>query len=202
MNIDSSQGRAYAQDYERERTLFVTKDDLEDKGREFWWYNRQRMGKWDHKIDDWAFYPLKHGDRKGVETHGEKGIHYAVGYHELGEMVEKYGIIIQNWPDLATSSDDAHDDEVEVEVVSVHVEDVQPPQSPAVASVQNPKPKTALTKIQDIEMNLGISLDVGAQNFSIKERLCKAEEEYFGKTQEGALRPRIDNIAEELGIVF
>ncbi len=195
MNIDSSQGRAYANDYGVERSL-VNRDPIEEEGREFWYVNRLMMEKWDHKFHDWAFYPRRHGTRKDVEKHGEQGIHYAAGYHQLGQMVQKYGNIIQKWPDLPTNATQ----EDEVEVTSVHTEDVQPNQLPTVTSIQ--RPKNALYKIKEIETNLSIPYEDGAERLSIKERICKAEQDYFGTTQEGALKSRIDNIAKELGIFF
>ncbi len=81
----------------QETKIIDIQDPLEIKGRQFWMSSKnckknfQFLGKWNHREMDWAFYPLCHGKAREVKKYGVRGVHYAAGYRELGQMVEKHG---------------------------------------------------------------------------------------------------------------
>jgi hypothetical protein len=45
-------------------------------------------------VDDWCFAPKYLGSAIAIKKYGYPGIHYAVGYKQLGEMVTDYGSLI------------------------------------------------------------------------------------------------------------
>jgi len=93
-----------------ETRIMEIQDPLEEKGRLFWKSSLDRgagnhlLGKWNHCETDWAFYPLSHGRAREVKKSGVRGVHYAAGYRELGQMVEDHGADVSTWPSLADTN--------------------------------------------------------------------------------------------------
>uniref|UniRef100_A0A7S3QEH5 Uncharacterized protein n=1 Tax=Chaetoceros debilis TaxID=122233 RepID=A0A7S3QEH5_9STRA len=86
----------------QETKIIEIQDPLEKKGRQFWMTARNHfLGKWNHREMDWAFYPLSHGRAREVKKSGVRGVHYAAGYRELGQMIEEHGADVSAWPILA-----------------------------------------------------------------------------------------------------
>jgi hypothetical protein len=73
---------------------------FEEKGREAWNSGRDVLDKFNHPLEDWAFFPKCLGSKKEVKKYGKQGKHYAAGYSQLGEMVQSQGSDYTKWPRL------------------------------------------------------------------------------------------------------
>lgn len=102
INVSHGEGKSY--DKQPESNLQEERfSSFEEKGREAWNKGRGQNGvldRFDHKHADFGFFPKCLGSKKDVKEHGREGTHYAAGYSQLGEMVERQGEDYSKWPRL------------------------------------------------------------------------------------------------------
>ena len=83
-------------------------DPMDDLGRQHWAHSNtlpigERPLCTGFHSGKWCFFPRNldvSNNWEKMKTHGIAGIHYAIGYKMLGEMVIKYGSDYSNWPPL------------------------------------------------------------------------------------------------------
>ena len=104
-------------------------DPFEEKGREFWKVSHDLpraskfLGKFNHRESvSWAFYLLRQGSPKDVIARGVRGVHYAIDYRELGQMVQEYGIIVAHWPSLPPANENPGDEDGSVDTTQENVD--------------------------------------------------------------------------------
>lgn len=81
-------------------------DPMEDLGREHWMHSssfpiherplctNMHMGKWCYYVRQCST------DWESIQNNGVAGVHFAIGYTQLGEMIIRYGSDYSLWPSL------------------------------------------------------------------------------------------------------
>ena len=87
-------------------------DPMDDLGRQHWLHSntypiQQRPICTSCYLGQWCYYPKKNNgiEWEHIRLYGIPGIHYAVGYKQLGEMIIKYGSDYCTWPSPVVFSD-------------------------------------------------------------------------------------------------
>ncbi len=96
-------------DYDEEPLHAVSKikeDPIDDLGRQHWTHSNSfpievRPLCTTTYLGKWCYFPRRAGSWEEIKTRGVAGIHYAIGYKQLGEMIIKYGNDYSSWPTLS-----------------------------------------------------------------------------------------------------
>lgn len=90
----------------RQRQVFHD-DPMEDLGRQHWMHSNSfpvhdRPLRTNFYRGKWCYYVKQCGndDWGTLQQRGEPGVHFAVGYKQLGEMIIQYGSDYSLWPSL------------------------------------------------------------------------------------------------------
>jgi hypothetical protein len=103
----STDEESYGFDFKRVSPL-NNQDPLEFLGKQFWERSKEFvdpkarfLSMCNRGDSNWAFFPSKHC-KKELFKSGLRGVHYALGYGELGQMVKDYGDrnVAKDWPNL------------------------------------------------------------------------------------------------------
>ncbi len=84
-------------------------DPMEDLGRQHWLHSNtlpidiRPLVTACSSSGKWCYFPKQQCNNitwKEMQMHGVVGVHYAIGYKQLGEMIIKYGSDYSHWPRL------------------------------------------------------------------------------------------------------
>lgn len=84
-------------------------DPMEDLGRQHWIHSNTlpvqiRPLTTTCQSGKWCYFPKPCNNItwEDMKHHGVPGVHYAIGYKQLGEMIIKYGSDYSKWPTLTS----------------------------------------------------------------------------------------------------
>ena len=84
----------------------IKEDAIEDLGRQHWIHSNSfpievRPLCTAKYLGNWCYFPKKMGKWEEIKIRGVAGMHYAIGYKQLGEMIIRYGNDYSSWPTLS-----------------------------------------------------------------------------------------------------
>jgi hypothetical protein len=130
-----------------------------------------------HGVADWAFGPTYLGDAKQIAKYGTAGVHFAMGYFQLGEMVKRLGPLEHiRLPDLP------------IPLTNAAAAAARPP--PTAASNRTPKSAAVYTDVVEV-----IVTPEEQQPSSSTTTTASRSPTAANRTQESAVTPDVEVLA-------